>query len=340
MEKPPPSTTQQTMLLKQSSMRFSLNRTLFLIAVSIAILALPSFLVGKEGLLVLQNISLSIVIAVFFLSLTRWFLLSWRWQLLLEANQHQWKKKNLLPIVLAIDFFGDNGPASLGSFASSLLLFKQRGIPTSTTTAINNLLFLLDLAAVGTVILAALLFATNMNIGLSWLAAASMALLLFSVLALIVLIHHIDKATQLILRLPLPNKLLLKQRKKAFFWWYRLQRSLKITTAIRPNKIAALYLISLSSWGIRFSMLFIALIALGAEINWPVTALIQFISGLAGMISFLPGGFPSMDISITVLLSSHLEQNIILPALLLWRLATYHVNFIAGSLSILWLARK
>src|SRR5699024_1051672 len=155
----------------------------------------------------------------------------------------------------------------------------------------NNIIFLLDLTAVGTVILVAIFFSSNINVEFFWLTAASLALLFFTAVTLIALIRYVDAVTWLIQRLPVPKSRLTRQRKKAFFWWCRLQHSLKASANVAPKKIAALYLITLSSWAIRFLILFIVLIALGADIDWPITALIQFISGLAGMISFLPGGF-------------------------------------------------
>lgn len=87
-------------------------------------------------------------------------------------------------------------------------------------------------------------------------------------------------------------------------------------------------------------LLYVALLAVGADANWPAAALVQFVSGMAGVFSFLPGGFPSTDISTAVLLKVYFDITLILPALVVWRLASYHINFVAGGLSLLWLTRK
>lgn len=146
------------------SMMPSLRRAVFLFAVFIAMLALPSFITGWEGIALIKSISAHFVLIFIALTLIRWASLVFRWYFLLSGSEHHLNATALYPMVLAIDFMGDNSPASVGGLAGTALLFKQKEIPFATTIAYCNLIFVLDLAAVGTVMLLAVMFSIGTTI--------------------------------------------------------------------------------------------------------------------------------------------------------------------------------
>lgn len=316
------------------------NRILFFFTVFIAMLALPSFFAGWDGIALLKNIPKHFIILFILLTLTRWLSLIFRWYLLLKNTPYKQKTTSLFPMVLAVDFAGDNSPASVGNIVSTLLLFKQKNVPSTATISYGNLIFLLDLAAVSTIIIFALLFSLGDSIEIDTAAILAVTLIAAIMLFLLLVVIYIDKLTSLLTKLPLPKNWLVERRKKAFYWWFKLSKNLKKSFWKNPKNILLVYLLSLAHWGVRFFILYLALLSLGAEASWSITALIQFVSGMAGIFSLLPGGFPVIDISATVLLNTYLDMELILPAILLWRIASYHTNFIAGGISLLWLTRK
>lgn len=321
-------------------MMFSLNRILFFLTIFVAMLALPSFFAGWNGVVLLKNIPMHFIILFIVLTLTRWLSLIFRWYLLLKNTPYKQKTTSLFPMVLAVDFAGDNSPASVGNIVSTLVLFKQKNVPSTAIIPYGNLIFILDLAAVSTIILFALLFSLGDSMEIDTAAILAIVLIATIMLFLLLTVIYIDKLTFLLTKLPLPKNWLVEQRKQALYWWFRLSRNLKKSFRKNPKSILLVYLLSLTHWGVRFFILYLALLSLGAEASWPTTALIQFVSGMAGIFSLLPGGFPVIDISATVLLNTYLDMELILPAILLWRLASYHTNFIAGGISLLWLTRK
>jgi uncharacterized protein (TIRG00374 family) len=321
-------------------MKLPPKRTTFLLLVMLLMLAVPAVLGGREALALLVRIPPVYFILFALLTLTKWTCMTWRWTLLLKTGIYRVRQHRIFAIVLASDFASETVPLA-GAMGSNLLFFKQQSIPPTTTLAYSNFIFIMDLAAVFTVIVAALyttLQETDRNITL--IAVIGLSLIAIGMITIFLAIRHIEKLKKLASRTRLHCLIPTRYKDTITTSLISLENKLAQTGRLPLGTLLPLLLISLTIWSIRFSLLYLAIIAVGGDISWAYTAVAQFVSGLIGMITFLPGGFPGMDVSIAALLHGDLTMKTILAAIFLWRLVTYHVNFFAGGMAFLWLSSR
>lgn len=304
-------------------------------------LAVPAVLGGKDALSLVATLSPAYIALFILLSLTKWTCMSLRWLILIGTGNHPVRKRSVFAIVLASDFASEAIPVGVGAIASNLLFFKRQGVPATATVAFANFIFILDLAAVFLVLSTALLLTFHSgNHNTIWIAMAATALVLVVMVALFLALRYIDKLALLAKRLSLHRFIPSRYKEKALELLVQLKTRYAQTGQIPLRTLLPLLLVSLVVWSIRFSLLYLAIRAVGGNLSWAYTAVAQFVSGLIGMITFLPGGFPGMDVSIAALLHGDLTMKTILAAIFLWRLVTYHINFFVGGASFSWLSAK
>lgn len=319
-------------------MKISTLRALFLLATLLLMLAVPLYLGGSDTLTQVRQAAPSFLAALLALVMIKWLCTLWRWQLLLSHSGHRLSKKRLFAISLSIDFASENTPAASGGGAVLLWLFKREGIPLTTSISAAALFLSFDILAVVLLLSGILLyFLMQHGAALLWPAALGGSLLLLLLMLFVLLLRQPQGYASLAQALRLPRLLPTSLRRKASNASRQLAQHLIAASQLPKRDALSLVLLSLINWGARFSFLFMAIHTVGGDSSWVDTAIIQFVSTLAGLFTLLPGGYPGTDISITALLHSSEPMAIILSALLLWRLATYHVTFVAGLLAALWL---
>lgn len=311
-------------------------------AVLLLLMTTAAWLVGgADAFRALADLPSGYVALFLGLCLLRWFCQGLRFELLLRSHGYKPGILNTCAISLASEFASENSPAGTGQVAVSLALFHRRGVPPAVTASAGLYILLLDVLAVLVIVLGslALLVASHSGKLLSTpqhLLLASSALLA----AFILLVRY---------HLPLLDRLLHVPWHKCVPRTYRetvanFLRDTRLKIAqfhdIGRPVLLAVALLSLINWGIRFSLLFLALLALGHPLDWSWLALVHFVSTLAGMLTFLPAGFPGTDLSLVALLHGQVPLPVLASALLLWRLMTYYTTFIVGGSAFFWMGTK
>lgn len=322
-------------------MTLSFFRLFLLAIVFLSILALPTFWGGKDTLTLITSIPLSYLTLLVLLTAIKWFCLVVRWHILLKQQSYSIKLLRLLSIVFAIDFAAENTPAGTGGLAASLWFFKKEGLPVAHTASYNTLLFIFDLAAVLLIISAALLIALFIpSVTFYWQALTGGVVILLGTLGLLASLQNPHWITNISHQLHfskfLPKSLAIKIQNT----WNTFLEKLQQLPNLPRRTLVYIFSLQLVHWFIRFSMLFLIILSLGGSIEWATTALIQLVSGFAGMLTFLPGGFPGTDLSLIALLQLSLPLQTTLSALLLWRLFTYHLSIVLGGTAFIWLSSQ
>lgn len=320
-------------------MTLSSYRPLLLPLVLLLMLAIPAWLGGSDALALIIGTSAWFLLCLLLLNLIRWGAALLRWQLLLKQGKFRLKTGRLLAISLAIDLASENTPAASGGGAAALWLFKREaGIPVAASIGLCAQVLSFDLAAVLLLLTGIVSFLLMHHATLLvWPALLGGLVLCLALAAFLLLLKAPHRLSAVATSLGLRHLFTQRIQARLSQGWQSLAAQLKATNQLPARQKLSLLLLSIIYWGARFSFLFVAVLAVGGNSGWATTAIIQFVSTLAGLFTLLPGGFPGTDVSITALLHASESLPTILSALILWRLATYHLTCLAGALAFGWL---
>lgn len=96
-------------------------------------------------------------------------------------------------------------------------------------------------------------------------------------------------------------------------------------------RLFGVYLLCAGHWLLRYSVLYLVVLALGGSLTWPYAFVVQMLSLGAGQLSLLPGGSGGAEASSTVLLAPQLGTAMAAAAILVWRFVTFYWYLIAGA---------
>ena len=103
------------------------------------------------------------------------------------------------------------------------------------------------------------------------------------------------------------------------------------TLKMPRQKLAQVFVLTCLHWGLRYSVLYLALRGLGVDIQWAWSFLIQMLSLSAGQLSLLPGGAGAAELTSAALLAPIVGKSTAAAAILIWRAVTYYFYLIAGG---------
>jgi uncharacterized protein (TIRG00374 family) len=84
-------------------------------------------------------------------------------------------------------------------------------------------------------------------------------------------------------------------------------------------------------WLLRYSVLYLALRGLGADLQWAWSFLIQMLALSAGQFSLLPGGAGAAELTSAALLAPMVGKSTAAAAILIWRAVTYYFYLLVGG---------
>jgi uncharacterized membrane protein YbhN (UPF0104 family) len=93
-------------------------------------------------------------------------------------------------------------------------------------------------------------------------------------------------------------------------------------------------------WLTRYGVLWAALALLGHTVPFALTLLSQSLILHAALWTGVPSGGGGAELGLSAALIAMVPASAIATALILWRLATFHLCLVAGALAIAWLARS
>ena len=108
-------------------------------------------------------------------------------------------------------------------------------------------------------------------------------------------------------------------------------RSLRLVKGYPRGRLAAIFLLCSAHWLLRYSVLYVAVAAVGGHISWSHAFLVQMLSLTAGQATLLPGGSGGTEASSSLLLAPYLDPATLAAAIVLWRFVTYYWYLIAGA---------
>jgi len=242
-------------------------------------------------------------------------------------------QRQALTIVMATEFAicatpaGGGGPLAFAWLLKRHDLPRFRGLALYAADQFADMLFFLC-ALVG-IALYELTIPQAPRLG--WQLGGMAVLLLVAMGHVWFLVDHyrrILKATEHLLR---GLGLSARMRRRLGRRVIKFTRSLILASRYSRPRLLAIFVLCSVHWLLRYSLLYLAIAAVGGHVSWGYAFLVQMVSLTAGQLALLPGGGGGTEASGSLLLAPYLDPATLAAAILLWRFVTFYWYLIAGA---------
>jgi uncharacterized protein (TIRG00374 family) len=310
-----------------------MKRCLWLAAALLVAIGIPLLLGGSDALGQLQRFPLPLAALLLGMIILCWGINSIRLRLLLGEYGAQLSYRKGLGMVMATEFAICATPGGSGGPLTLLALLGRQGMRPAKASAVFAMDQLSDLLFFLCALCAILFYALfhHLTRHVQWMLLLSAALLVGGLLMAV----GVARGHRLLIRF---NGRLLKhlgvQGAKRRRWARKLLHFLKAfsdTCKLPWQRLLQVFLLTCLHWGLRYSVLYLALRGLGADLAWAWSFLIQMLSLCAGQLSLLPGGAGAAELTSAAMLAPMVGKGTAAAAILIWRAVTYYFYLIAGG---------
>ena len=312
----------------------------------LAPLLVTAWLGGAESLAAIRRFPPGLLGLMVLVAFTCWNLNAARLRLMLDGRAGWLGQRGALGIELASKFALCATPGGSGGPATLLVLLARRGLPPSRGAAVFlldqgcDLLFFLCMLT-GVVAYSLLGDTAWPHRWLVQLALVALALVAFAACLAMAWLPRLLRGSS-VARGRWPS---LKRRRWLARRLLRCRQAILATLRLPTTTLLAVLMLTSAHWLLRYSLLYLAVLGVGGSIDWLWTFLTQMLAMAASQFSFLPGGAGAAELGVGGLLLPMLGAEQAAAAVLVWRLASYHLYLAAGAPLFLvqatrWLARS
>lgn len=305
----------------------------------LAPLGVTAWLGGADALAAARDFPAAMLALMLLIAFLCWNLNAARLRLMLDGRAGRLGQRGALGIELASKFALCATPGGGGGPATLLVLLSRRGLPASRGAAV----FLLDqgcdllffLCMLSAVVAYSLLGEPRWPYpSLIQLALLALALVtLGGGLAIGCLPRLLRRPSASVARwLSGYRRRWLARR------LLRCRQALRTTLGLPITTLLAVLMLTAAHWLLRYSLLYLAVLGAGGNIDWLWTFLTQMLAMAASQFSFLPGGAGAAELGVGGLLLPMVGREQAAAAVLVWRLVSYHLYLAAGAPLFLLLA--
>ncbi len=262
-----------------------------------------------------------------------WLFNAARIRVMLAALDHPMPLRRSLGVIMATDFAICATPASSGGPVVFVHLLHQHGLPVARAAALYALGQLLDLFFFLSALipLALYLLWQPGELHVAWpLLTLAVLLVLGLGLAWAVGLWYrpvLLWGGRLLRRL----KVSPTRRRRLARGLLRFRATLRFMLSLPRSRLLWLYTLCVGHWLLRYSILYVVILALGEQLSWAYGFLVQMLALSAGQLSLLPGGSGGVELGFSALLAPFLDGAALGAVMLLWRFFTYWWYLIAGA---------
>jgi uncharacterized protein (TIRG00374 family) len=297
-------------------------------------LAIPFAFGGSDALSKLGALPLPVIAGIAAFIVVSWLAKALKFWFLATRLQQRASFRTCAAVSLGCDLGFLATPAGLGGYAASIYLFGRCGIGAAGAAAITTADQVLDLVFFAIAVPFALLFTVGSSI--SWIQSSESIMTVVVAIALgaIVLRFARSGLWRRVLIAVLTMPLVRRHQRSLRRWWIDLESHLRDLLSMPPQLVAAVLLATLLQWCARYAILGLALAGLGSPAPFAPVFLIQAVALHAGQWTGVPAGVGGTDILMLQLLRPWGTTELLAVAVLVWRLATFHVTLLAGSMAV------
>jgi len=310
-----------------------MKRLAWLVGALAMAIALPWALGGGELLSRLRGFSLPLLLGLFAMIGLCWTLNALRLRVLLQAEGRHLGLCHTVGMIMATEFAICATPGGSGGPVTLVTLLDRQGIRPARSGAVFAMDQLGDLLFFCCAIAGVLLYALfhQLDSRLEWLLGSSALLMTLSLFTCWAIARHQRRFVAL-------TGYLLGRvgmgRPRRWRWarrWLHFVHAFKDTLGMPKPSLALAFLLTCAHWGFRFSILWLALRGLGADLQWAWAFLVQILSLSAGQFSLLPGGAGAAELTSAALLAPMVGKPTAAAAIVIWRVVTYYFYLLAGA---------
>ena len=118
------------------------------------------------------------------------------------------------------------------------------------------------------------------------------------------------------------------------------RRGLEETLAVPRRRLLLMFSLCLCHWLLRYSVIYVAVLALGEHLDWVYGFFVQMVAMGAGHLTLLPGGAGGAEVAGAALLNPWLTSVTTATTIVVWRFFTFYWYLLAGGAVMLWLAAR
>ncbi|QGW76162.1 flippase-like domain-containing protein [Pseudomonas alkylphenolica] len=310
-----------------------MNRLLWLLLALVMALLVPALLGGSDLLERLRAFAPGLMLGLLGMILLCWIINALRLRLLLGSQGEHLGRMRSLGVIIATEFAicttpgGSGGPLALMALLARHRIGPARSSAVFAADQLNDLLFFL--CAMLGIAGYALLHSLNRN--LEGMLLSSAALMFGAVTGVVALLAYRRLLLRLSGRLLRRLRISTSRRRRWTHKTLHFLRALGETWKLPKRTLALVFALTCVHWGLRYSVLYLALRGLGVDVQWMLSFLVQMLSLSAGQFSLLPGGAGAAELTSAALLTPLVGSTTAAAAILIWRLVTYYFYLIAGG---------
>jgi uncharacterized protein (TIRG00374 family) len=245
-----------------------------------------------------------------------------------------------LAVSVGCDFAFVASPGGIAGYPATVLLFGRIGVEAPRALAVAAADQVLDLVFFGIAMPLALVWLLTLNMPTSPVLGPGVLAALAAAFALVLVggVGHCGKTLSLLARrLSNPGWAKLRRLVSLDHHWQQLRCHLRDLYAAPAWTMAGLAFATVVQWLARYATLGIALAWTGHRIPCVTVFLGQAVALHAGQWTGVPGGVGATDAILLASLRPWLPLASLATALVVWRLATFHLTLLAGGGACIWL---
>ena len=299
----------------------------------LAAILIPLLLGGGDIFQRLRSFPFPLLMAMFGMIIVCWGLNTLRMRLLLGESAQKLTIRRSLGLIMASEFAYCATPGGSGGPLTLMAVLSRNGVGAAKSSAVfatdqlSDLVFFL-LALVGIMFYAMF---NHLSDSMEWLLGFSAVLVIGSLLLFVGFARFHRQVIKF-------NGRLLKRfntqgmtRRRWARKLLHFRDALADTWKMPRQRLLAVFLLTCVHWGLRYSILYLALLGLGVDVQWAWTFLIQMLSLTAGQFSLLPGGAGTAELTSAALLAPLVGKSTAAAAILIWRTVTYYFYLVVGG---------
>ena len=310
-----------------------MSRAIVLFVALLVAVLIPLLLGGNQTWSRLQSFPLNWLLIMFGMILLCWVVNTMRLRLLLGDQRDKVSPVKSLGVVMAAEFAYCATPGGSGGPLTIMALLARNGVRPARGSAVFAMDQLSDLLFFLCALIGILIYALFQHLSerMEWLLTVSAISMFGGLLSCVVIARYhrllIRLSGRLLVRLNVKGSTRMRWARKLLHFLAAFTDTLKLPA----QTLIKVFVLTCVHWVLRYSVLYLALRGLGADLQWAWSFLIQMLSLSAGQFSLLPGGAGAAELTSAALLAPMVGKSTAAAAILIWRAVTYYFYLVVGG---------
>lgn len=305
-------------------------------------LAIPVLTGGPEMLVPLRQLSLWGLVLMLGMIFIGWNLNAMRLKLMLHQRAENLGHGKALATIMVTECTFNATPGGSGAPFALAGLLRRHGVSGATSAAVFAVDQLTDMVVFVTLLPAVLFYGLSryLEFGSLWQFILPLVLLVGALAMTWAVLQHYRALVRRLGRILAAAGVSVHGRWRWARRFLRFRDGIQQTLAVPKSHLMAMFLLCALHWLLRYSVLFVAVRAMGGDLSWVYGFLVQMVAMGAGHLTLLPGGAGGSEVAGAAMLAPVLGASMTGAAVLVWRFMTFHLYLIVGGMVMIMLGGR